>query len=408
MDYVGSLAAAALDAGLGLREGDLLRIKGEPPHREFMLAAAREAYRRGARYVRVDYDDKRLSRARIDHSRAEHLGAVPRAVEADFLALRDEGWLYLVAQGPEDPAALDGAEPARVYAADKALSAAAAPYKKALMANAQPWCVVPCPTDSWARSALADPAARAEDLWLALAPILRLDRADPALALRRDSSALAARVRALQSLGLAELRFRGGGTDLRVPLSPRALWRGGGSVSNAGREFIPNIPTEEMFTTPDARRTEGRAAFTRPVEIMGVQVVGGWLEFRSGGVVACGASRNAAALEGFLDTDSGARSLGEVALVDSSSPVWRSRIVFGSVLLDENAACHIALGGAYPDAFEGYDALNDIDRAALGFNESVVHLDCMIGSEEVEVTGLDRAGREVPIISGGAFRIRES
>ncbi|MDP3180136.1 MAG: aminopeptidase [Spirochaetaceae bacterium] len=406
MDYVESLAAAALGAGLGLREGDLLRIKGEPPHRELMLAAAREAYRRGARYVRVDYDDKRLTRARIDHSRAEYLGAVPRAVEADFLALRDEGWLYLVVQGPEDTAALDGAEPSRIYAADKALSAAATPYRKALMANAQPWCVVPCPTDSWARSALANPEARAEDLWRSLAPILRLDSADPAEALQRDAWALASRVRSLQSLDLTELRFRGGGTDLRVPLSPRALWRGGGSVSNAGRDFIPNIPTEETFTTPDARRTEGRAVFTRPVEIMGVQVEGGWLEFRSGKVVACGASRNASALEGYLDTDSGARSLGEVALVDSSSPVWRSGIVFGSVLLDENAACHIALGSAYPDAFDDYDALNDIDRAALGFNESVVHLDCMIGSEEVEVEGIDRSGRAIPLIVGGASQIK--
>jgi aminopeptidase len=403
MDHVEALAAAALSAGLGLREGDLLRIKGEPPHRELMLAAAREAYRRGARYVRVDYEDKRLSRARLDYSREEYLGSVPRAVKADFLALRDEGWLYLVMQGPENFAVLEGADSARINAADRALSAAAAPYKKALMANARPWCVVPCPTDAWARQALGDTEARAEDLWRALVPILRLDRADPAEALRRDASALESRVRAIQALGLVELRFAGGGTDLKVPLSPRALWRGGGSVTNEGRGFIPNIPTEELFTTPDARGVEGRAVFTRPVEIMGVQVEGGWLEFRSGKVAACGASRNTAALDGFLDTDSGSRSLGEVALVDSSSLVWRSGIVFGSVLLDENAACHIALGGAYPDAFDGYDALNDIDRAALGFNESVVHLDCMIGSEKVDVAGVDRSGRVIPLISGGAF-----
>ncbi|HUJ74483.1 MAG TPA: aminopeptidase, partial [bacterium] len=202
---------------------------------------------------------------------------------------------------------------------------------------------------------------------------------------------------------LRGLHFQGPGTDLRVALSPNARWLGGGDATPEGHAFMPNIPTEEVFTTPDFRGTEGPVTLTRRARIQGVVVEGAQLTFRAGRVTACTATRGAEALEKFLDTDPGARRLGEVALVDCSSPIWKSGKVFDSTLLDENATCHAALGSAYDLGYEGADLLSEQEKTDRGFNTSFVHEDLMIGSDEVSVTGSAASGRDVPLITRGKF-----
>ena len=213
------------------------------------------------------------------------------------------------------------------------------------------------------------------------------------------------RCKKLDALALDTIHFAdsGTGTDLTVGLTRRAIWIGGG---DAGNDCMPNLPTEEVFTTPDMDRCSGTAAVTRPVEVRGTIVKGARLTFTDGVLTGFSADEGERALEGFVNTDPGARQLGEVALVGEDSPIAASGLNFGSILYDENASCHIALGSGYPPCLEGGGKLTDDDaRREAGCNVSLVHVDFMIGSPTTDVTGIDRSGRETPIIRGGRFVI---
>ncbi len=397
-------AALVLDAGLGIGAGARLRIAAEPVQRELMLVLAEEAYRRGAAAVRLEYDDVRLARIRADRVPEEYLDEVSELQRCEAEILVREGWNLLRIAGYEDPRAMEGADHARLTRIQRARSKALQKLRDAQMASRLPWCVIAGPTDAWARTVLGA-AGTTDDLWKVLGPIVRLDAASPASALRGAMESLTDRARRLNDMKLRSLRFQGPGTDLRVALSPDSQWLGGADATPAGKVFLPNIPSEEVFTTPDFRGTEGTVSTTRRARIHGVTVEAARLSFRGGVVVSCSASQGAEALERFLETDAGSRRLGEVALVDSSSPIWRSGLVFDSMLLDENAACHIALGAAYDLAFRGAASLDEKEKTARGFSTSFVHEDLMIGSDEVSVAGVDAAGREHPVIVKGRFAL---
>jgi aminopeptidase len=395
-------ASVALDAGLALESGAMLRIGGEFPHREIMYEIAEAAYDRGARLVKIEYDDVRLARIRADRAPDEYLESLSAMVEKDSEIYVEEAWSYLRIEGYERSDAMEGVDQDRLVRMQRAHGRASRVLRDAQMSSHLPWCVIPYPTDAWAKEVLG-PAAGAADLWRTLVPILRLNRPNPAEELRAHMSRLASRAGRLGELGLRSLRFRGPGTDLGIELAPESRWQGGADSTPAGKVFMPNIPTEEVFTTPNFRGTNGSVALTRPVRVRGSLVRGGRLRFRGGEVVDASAERGEAALVGFLQTDAGSKRLGEVALVDSSSPVWQSGLVFDSILLDENAACHIALGSGYEPAFSGAENMSDDDKESRGFNISLVHEDLMIGSEEVEVTGIDSLSHEIPLIRGGRF-----
>jgi len=395
-------AAVALDVGLGVREGTKLRMVGAMPHRELMHAIARGAYERGASLVDIQYDDQQLARIRADESRDEYLDEATLLLERESDVLVAERWSYLRLVGDEEPDAMEGADQARLTRIQRARGKAVVALRSARMASRIAWCVMPAATDAWARKSLG-PGADSEELWDILATILRLDRPDPAAELRAHVESIQARSSALDSLGLRELHFEGPGTDLRVSLANESRWLGGADKTPDGEVFMPNIPTEETFSTPDFRGTEGRAVMTRPVRIHGSLVEGGHLRFDGGRVVEASADRGAEALRTFLDTDEGSRRLGEVALVDSANPIGKSGIVFDSPLIDENAACHIALGCGYDPGFEGAQAWSDAEKTTRGFNVSLVHEDLMIGSPQMDVTGLDFSGRRIPLIRGGSF-----
>jgi aminopeptidase len=397
-------ADLALDAGLGLKPGARLRVLGDFAHRELMLALAEGAYSRGASLVRLEYDDQRLARIRVDASREEGLDEVSSLLERESEVFVEEAWLYLRLAGSEDPDAMEGADQDRLTRVQRARGKAVASLRAAQMASRIPWCVMPAATEAWARRVLG-PSAGQEELWELLAPILRLDRPDPAAELRGHMTALKLRSDGLTALRLRELRFEGPGTRLRVGLAPESTWLGGLEKTPEGHAFMPNIPTEEIFATPDFRLTEGQVTLTRPVRIHGSLVEGGYLRFEGGLVVEATAERGAGALESYLGTDPGSRRLGEVALVDSANPIGRTGLVFDSPLIDENAACHIALGCGYDTAFAGAEAWSDEEKAERGFNVSIVHEDLMIGSAGLDVTGVDAGGREIPLLRRGSFVI---
>ena len=393
---------------LGVKEGSRLRIICEPPHRDLARMAATAAWERGAREVRVDYSDALLSRKAVDTVKEGWLDLPSDFSKAEAERYAGEGWSSLRLVGDEEPAIWDGVDSSRLQRLNKSRSIAALPFQKAARSNAIAWCVAPLPTEAWARtvfrlSGVAMPRDPVAALWKALVPMLRLDAPDPAKKWLADLRLLEGRAAALNLRPFAGLRFRGPGTDLSIGLSADSRWVGGGGRTLAGDYFSANIPTEEVFTTPDNRLASGRVATTKPVKVLGATIEGAWFRFEEGKVVESGASRNAEILERYLDIDPGARRLGEVAIVEADNPVGRSGLVFDNGLLDENAACHIALGSGYEEAFPAALAMDDRARLEAGFNDSLVHTDFMIGSREVDVDAVDASGYATALLRGGRF-----
>ena len=394
--------SAALDAGLGVGPGTMLRISGEFPQRELMYALAEGAYERGARFVRIEYDDVRLARIRVERSREEYVEALSAMVERDSGIYVEEGWSSLRVDGYEDPGAMEGVDQDRLVRMQRVRGRAGRALRDAQMSSRLPWCVMPGPTDAWARAVLG-PGAKAEDLWRALLPILRLDRPEPAAELRSHMAALERRAAALGRLGLRSLAFRGPGTDLRVELAPESRWQGGADRTPEGKLFMPNIPTEEVFTTPHARNVEGTVRSTKPLSYQGTLIDNIAVRFEAGRIVEARASRGEDVLRRVLDTDDGARRLGEVALVPHSSPISKSGILFFNTLFDENASCHIALGQCYAKCLLDGANLSPAEIAARGGNKSLIHIDWMIGSDEIDIDGLDEAGARTPVFRKGEW-----
>ena len=241
-------------------------------------------------------------------------------------------------------------------------------------------------------------------LWEALAVVLRLDEPDPAEAWRLRVRQLEERAAELTELGFDAIRFRGEGTHLTVGLLTDSIWQGGADRTASGHEYVQNLPTEEVFTTPDRRRTEGVVRATRPLALRGTVVRGLELRFVAGRVVEVRAQSGVDAVRSQLASDQGARYLGEVALVDGTSRVGATGLVFLHSLLDENATCHLAFGFAWVSAVVGAEELDSEERLARGINDSAVHEDFMIGGPGVEVDGLDTAGKATPLLRADVWQ----
>jgi aminopeptidase len=259
------------------------------------------------------------------------------------------------------------------------------------------WTAVPCPTQAWAELVHGDVPDALDRLWEDVARVCRLDEPDPSEAWRARAAQLGDTAERLRSLGLRSLRFRGGGTDLRVGLLEGAVWLGGSLETSGGLVHVPNLPTEEVFTTPDPASVEGFVRSTKPLVIGGTTVRGLCVRFEGGRAVEVTADEGGDVLAALIQRDAGAARLGEVALVDRESRVGQLDTVFYDTLLDENAASHVALGSSYSAAVTG--------ESAARANDSEIHVDFMIGGNDVEVTGETASGAEVGVLKGGAWQL---
>lgn len=395
-----------LSGALSIKKKDRLWIRSEPVHRELAGMLAAKAYRMGAEFVRVSLEDPLFDRIRVDNSSEDSfLDYVAGYTETMFKSVVDDGFRSLALRGPADPDLMQGVNPDRLARMSKAFSMARRGFMSAVSSNRIPWNVCLAPTEAWASKVLGSSENWEERIWDVLIPILRLDAESPAEAWRNHDRELKRRALFLNERAFAGFHFTGSGTDLTVGMLPDRRFCGGSCSSSDGTVFFPNIPTEEVFSTPDMNATRGKVVCTRPVTVLGAQVENAWFSFSGGKVTGCGASKNGNVLEKYIETDSGAGQLGEIALVGTDSPIYRSGMVFHNILFDENATCHIALGNGYTDCIEGGTGMSSGELTATGCNQSLVHTDFMIGGEGVDVSGITPGGTETVIIKNGEFVI---
>ncbi len=398
---------------VGLRKGQYVVVNCEPINRYFALIIAEQAYRRGAAYVAIEHPihlGPRLNRIRADYCPEEYLDSLPDSLREQAERRVEEKWVHINLMGEEEPECMEGVAPER----SRRLNQGYVPLRKVQMhafLNARvQWQVVYLPTPANAARIYGsrpdmEAAGRAFET---LSDILLLKDPDPAARWAEKVAEIERRAQALEKLDVKRLRFAGPGTELEVGMASGCRWKGGTFTSEEGIRFIPNLPTEEVFTSPDFRQVTGRVAVTRPVlvkETGNKLVEGAWFEFDEGRVVDYGADRGQHVLDELLSFDEGARYLGEVALVDGNSSIFRSGLLWCNTLLDENAACHIALGNGLAPAVEGGEKMSEEELTAHGINSSKIHTDFMIGSPQVDVTAVTAEGRKAEIIKEGVFRL---
>lgn len=392
--------------GCNVQPGQILYMGADVQSCDFAVKVAEAAYEAGARYVQVDLGDDRFQRARITGSQEEFLDHVPRHVPIRMDEAVEEQGAMIRLVGSGDPNVLSGLDADRSNRCRLALHKAVQRfYDEGIGRSAVQWCVASASTTGWAESIFDDLAGEEarDELWRQLLKIVRADREDCLSAWDQHSADLSRRSAALNRLKLERIIFTGPGTQLTVGLSERARFEGGQAKSQRGKGFIPNLPTEEVFTTPDWRKTQGEVRVTRPFLVNGTLVENLTMKFDQGVLVDFDAESGAETLRSYVDSDEGARRLGEVALVGIDSPVYQSGHVFREILLDENAACHIAVGNAYKSCLDDGVNLTKEQLDEIGFNASSAHTDMMISNEEVDVVGLTRDGKEVDLLRNGAW-----
>ena len=403
-EKLGRLAETAIKVGLRLQPGQDLFLTAPVAALPLARAIVVEAYKAGAGLVTPILADEEMTLARFRFGPDASFDRAP-------------GWLYdgvakafadntaRLAIVGEDPMLLANEDPAKVARASKANSIAYQPALEKIAGFDINWNLVAYPTDSWAKRVFP---GETDDIAVgrlaeAIFSASRVDNDDPVAAWTSHNAALGRRTEWLNARKFHALHYSGPGTDLTIGLADGHEWEGGAATAKNGITCNPNIPTEEVFTTPHARRVDGHVVSTKPLSYQGSLIDGIAVRFEAGRIVEAKAARGEDVLKKVLDSDDGARRLGEVALVPHSSPISKSGLLFFNTLFDENAACHIALGQCYAKCFIDGDKLTSDEIAARGGNKSMIHIDWMIGSDRIDIDGVDADGGRTPVFRKGEW-----
>ena len=402
-DALRKYADLALEVGLALAEGDRLIVGAPIDARDFARVLVDRAYQKGAENVDVVWDDDAVYRSRFVSGSERATGAVTEYSRM-FAAATETAdcWLRLVAT---DPARTEGARAEDIARFEAANRAVVKPFREAALTMGIRWSAIGVPTPAWASAVYGDlsPDEAISRLWEALFRVCGIDHEDPIAGWWEHDRHLAERAAALNDWHFASLRYSAPGTDLRVRLPDLHVWEGGAAESQDGTRFEPNLPTEEVFTAPHREGVEGTVSATKPLFLQGKLVEGLSFEVRDGAVVSFEASSGADIVEQTLATDDGSVRFGEVALVPQSSRVARERLIWKHMLFDENDACHIAFGLGYPTSIEGGVEMTLEERTAAGLNTSSVHVDFVVGSDQLDVYGVHADGSERALLLAGEW-----
>jgi len=398
-------AKLVVNIGVNLQKGQGLEIVCPTEKREIAIALAEAGYEAGAKIVRVRWEDEEINKINYANAEADALTEVPKWLVDSRNYLVDNGFCY-IAVSADDPEAYKNIPAEKLAAVMQARSKALKKYSDSVMSNGIRWCVVSVPTPAWAKQVFPASTNPEEDLSIAIEKAMRLNTANPLEAWKKHIETLSLRAEFLNEKNFDYLHFKNGlGTDLKVGLAKNHLWTSAREKAKDGVNFVANIPTEEVFTSPHRLKVDGTLVSAMPLCENGQIIDQFTITFKKGKIVKFTAKKGYETLKHLIDTDSGTKYLGEVALIGKNSPIARSGILFYNTLFDENASCHLAIGKAYPTTIRGGEKLTKKELKALGVNDSTEHIDFMIGTPDLEVTGYDKNGNATPLFIDGEWVI---
>jgi aminopeptidase len=403
-NHLDRLAEVAVHSGLGLAAGQELVMTATLDAVPLVRLITEHAYKAGASLVTTLFTDEQASLLRFRYGADAGFDAAASWLYDGMAQAYRSGAARLAITGG-DPSLLSKQDPEKVSRANRAMSKAYRPALELITRHQINWTIVSSATPAWAAAVFPElPAEQAlARLWQAIFAASRADQSDPVAAWKAHDANLHASANRLNEKRYSTLHFKGPGTDLRVGLSDGHLWLGGGTTAGNGRYCIPNMPTEEVFTTPHKDRVDGTVTSTKPLSYQGTLIEEISVRFAGGKIVEASAARGNQVLQRMIETDEGARRLGEVSLVPHSSPIASSGLLFMNTLFDENAACHIALGQAYSSCLKDGDSMTPEQLAARGANSSLIHVDWMIGSNRIDVDGMLASGVSEPVMRAGEW-----
>ena len=399
-----TFADLVVRVGLNVQTGQQLMIRAAVETAPFTRKVVEKAYRAGAPFVNVIWNDDAVTLARFEHAPTDSFELFPEWTRDAMLAAAARGDAVLSIYAA-DPELLKDQNPESVATVQRVTQTEMRPFNEHIMNSDVNWCIVSVPIPSWAAKVFPDatPEVAERKLWDAIFKTVRADREDAVAAWQTHLKNLEARRAYLTDKQYRALHYSAPGTDLSVGLAENHLWLGGSQPTNDGVVYVANMPTEEVFTMPHRERVDGTVRNTLPLSYAGNLIDGFELTFKDGAVVAYKAEKGAEVLERLLETDEGAKRLGEVALVPHSSPISLSHILYYNTLFDENASSHLALGRAYRFNVAGGTDMSEAEITAVGANDSLTHVDFMIGSADMDIDGVTDAGEREPVMRGGEW-----
>lgn len=403
--YLERYSNIIVKTGLNIQDNQILVINSPIECAYFTRMVSEVAYKEGARDVIINWSDELSTKIRYLNGKDEIFDEFPDWKKDLYTSYAKDGAAFLSIYA-QDPELMKDVNPKRLMRASKAQNIALAEYRERIMADKNAWCVVSIPTKSWAKKVFENiPEEEAvEKLWDAIFKTVRANESAPIKAWDIHKTKLKKSMDFLNNNKFKYLVYKNSlGTDLKIELSENNIWLGGSSYTPEGIEFMANIPTEEVYTFPLKWGVNGKIVSSKPLNYNGNLIENFSLTFKGGKIVDFTCEKGYDTLKNLIETDEGSHCLGEVALVPFDSPISNSNILFYNTLFDENASCHLAIGEGYPTCLKNSESMNKEDLKNAGINYSLEHVDFMVGTNDLNITGITRSGKEIPVFINGNF-----